>query len=978
MKITKRKITAATSPKLKIPTPFDKYYRLMSDAEFEDYTGGYPAHPSPCEEVKGYNIKSFSYAIAKPEYEDYLSNDGLDVVELVTSDWDENKLMLAYVVGDRVYPVSESDLPDDEEIEDADVYDRDYASERIASNLGIDISDAYIIYDWYDEEGALDDFDSVTAFVDYVSDDIYDMLDACDDEALKQRLLSAIEGCSNVTSSTDVNATSFSYERPEDGWWYYSKHGFGPGTIPSGVTVLDWYEDDRWNTWMLLDRVITTQELNDYELKEQTPPEGVTTHNGTVIEGCSNIRASECKKVFEDDNAIRYIVSSSPYDVDEDLEFIDIDSANDIRDEEKPDWIVDYLIPDDPDYVEREERKRIAREMADEEDYYDRLHGEGEYEGDPHDIYGAEEVEEDNEEGEDFLDQPDQEYSSAETAINGKQGKLPAVFSKANIPDGALVLDYGGGTVESEQVAQAYLDQFNAKEMLYDPFNQTPEHNREVIKTLKSAGGADVAVCSNVLNVIKEQEVRIDLLNKIKKLLKSGANAYISVYEGSGKDEGSATQKGKSFQNNRKLSGYLEEVQSVFPDATRKGAVIIAPNTGSNSVAANTDLSAIDIDQLKADIVAGCEEYLTSPAGGFLPSGAPKTDKWDMTADEIYIVEVKDEPYDNRIEVEVRAELSYSGMMKMSTVLDRIIAKYDSDAYFEMVEPGIMDAYIYGNDPIEGATKVEGGSYDAIQRHNEEVVNHYENSRVNPPEYEDEDEDEDVLDPITLDFDFDVKIRVYEDTDWEVTEGNLLSDADSYDDMGVSDDTLEEDLVQMLTWHIPADEGEFNLKGKAHIVYEPDWYALSPRYTFDSKRSKVTDVVVSPAGKVESSTAVKAAQDIQAVMTEEDLDYAIENGKPFDLESFRKWKMPPVPEGTIYAKDVKVGDIISVEEDASEVNLGTTVEILAINDPAESWIEYTFKCKIVSDPGGQQLTAGDEIDLHFDGDEPIGPLVDMQ
>ena len=55
-------------------------------------------------------------------------------------------------------------------------------------------------------------------------------------------------------------------------FWYYSKHGMGPGTIPKDVKVVDWYEDDDYNTWVALDSVLTTQELREYELKEQKPP----------------------------------------------------------------------------------------------------------------------------------------------------------------------------------------------------------------------------------------------------------------------------------------------------------------------------------------------------------------------------------------------------------------------------------------------------------------------------------------------------------------------------------------------------------------------------------------------------------------------------------------------------------------------------------------------------------------------------------
>ena len=49
--------------------------------------------------------------------------------------------------------------------------------------------------------------------------------------------------------------------------------------------------------------------------------------------------------------------------------------ADEYDKKEKEDFVVDYKIPDDPDY----EKKRMAREIADENDAYDREHKEGKY-----------------------------------------------------------------------------------------------------------------------------------------------------------------------------------------------------------------------------------------------------------------------------------------------------------------------------------------------------------------------------------------------------------------------------------------------------------------------------------------------------------------------------------------------------------------------------------------------------------------------
>lgn len=63
-----------------------------------------------------------------------------------------------------------------------------------------------------------------------------------------------------------------SFEKDGGPFWYLSKHGLGPGMLPKGVNVVDTIEDDNFNTYIALDKVLSTQELKDYELKEKKPP----------------------------------------------------------------------------------------------------------------------------------------------------------------------------------------------------------------------------------------------------------------------------------------------------------------------------------------------------------------------------------------------------------------------------------------------------------------------------------------------------------------------------------------------------------------------------------------------------------------------------------------------------------------------------------------------------------------------------------
>lgn len=208
-------------------------------------------------------------------------------------------------------------------------------------------------------------------------------------------------------------------------------------------------------------------------------------------------------------------------------------------------------------------------------------------------VSSAEEVDDD----ENDLDQVDQEFTSKETSINS--GKLPAIYKLVNFPKGSLVIDYGGGKFDN---GVEYLDSIGVTGLVYDPYNRTTEHNRSVIKQIRENGGADIALCSNVLNVIKEEEARLNVLKNIRKLLKSSGTAYITVYEGKGTGEAKQSQD-DAYQLHRKTADYLDEIHKVFPDATRKGKLIIATPTGEVTASCNFNINAsYDTDEVTVGI----------------------------------------------------------------------------------------------------------------------------------------------------------------------------------------------------------------------------------------------------------------------------------------------------------------------------------------------------------------------------------------
>jgi len=127
---------------------------------------------------------------------------------------------------------------------------------------------------------------------------------------------------------------------------------------------------------------------------------------------------------------------------------------------------------------------------------------------------------------------------------------------------------------------------------------------------------------------------------------------------------------------------------------------------------------------------------------------------------------------------------------------------------------------------------------------------------------------------------------------------------------------------------------------------------------------------------IDASTIEPEPDDyIHSSISEEDqLNWAIENGKPFDLATFTKYKVDPYrTPGAVTADELKVGDIVKVTEDAAECDLGTEVEIIRVDssDPDSYSISgepvLTFEC--------EGTATRDTIILHFWPEDYVGPVV---
>lgn len=387
-----------------------------------------------------------------------------------------------------------------------------------------------------------------------------------------------------------------------------------------------------------------------------------------------------------------------------------------------------------------------------------------------------------------------EEIGQENTSINS--GKLPAVFNMVSFEPGSVNIDYGGGRFDN--VAD-YLSQYDVINLVYDPYNRTQEHNKEVIKTVRAHGGADTATCSNVLNVIKEPEVRLNVLKNIKKLVKPTGTVYITVYEGSGKGDSKPTKSG--YQLNKKTADYLEEIQQVFPDATRKGKLITCHPQGG--VESSTSITA-GPNSLKDEIYRTAKQVMMSDSFGF-----PEEE-----VDEYMVVEVK--PAANSTQVEVRAEVSYEGLERMCDALNPIVQKYDAESYFEPVEPGIIDAYVRNVNSATNTSNINAGWYDVPER------------PLDPPDPKEYDQEDDVDDYIELSVD-DI-IVVDEDGSWDFEDDsfpwckgdNKYGDFLCYEYSSVTLDDesgVIEKVYDLLDSYIPGDSGRYRIKCDVTLSY---------------------------------------------------------------------------------------------------------------------------------------------------------------
>lgn len=168
-----------------------------------------------------------------------------------------------------------------------------------------------------------------------------------------------------------------------------------------------------------------------------------------------------------------------------------------------------------------------------------------------------------------------QEFSSRDTSINS--AKTPAVYNMVDKiggwHEGSVNIDVGGGKYDT--LTRALADK-GVTSYIYEPYGRTINENAYILAQLQSnALRGDTATCSNVLNVIKESDMRANVVHQVAKAIKPEGVAYFTIYEGNKAGRG-AVSKDDCWQNNRRVGTYVDEVRQHFGDVQMKGNLIIA------------------------------------------------------------------------------------------------------------------------------------------------------------------------------------------------------------------------------------------------------------------------------------------------------------------------------------------------------------------------------------------------------------------
>ena len=160
-----------------------------------------------------------------------------------------------------------------------------------------------------------------------------------------------------------------------------------------------------------------------------------------------------------------------------------------------------------------------------------------------------------------------QQFTSKGTSIS----VVNKIYTNKDFACGSNILDYGGGKYDKNI---EYMAHKGCKVVVYDPYNRSDEYNKATMSFVAS-NPIHYVVCSNVLNVIKEQTVLCEVLNNIATIQRKnkGCRVYIAVYEGN--KTGVPAETSKGWQRNLPTKGYLDIISKFMPISEVKNGIIV-------------------------------------------------------------------------------------------------------------------------------------------------------------------------------------------------------------------------------------------------------------------------------------------------------------------------------------------------------------------------------------------------------------------
>lgn len=146
-----------------------------------------------------------------------------------------------------------------------------------------------------------------------------------------------------------------------------------------------------------------------------------------------------------------------------------------------------------------------------------------------------------------------QKYSSKNTLVNIKQ--LPMIYNKLNLEKikGKIIFDYGAGNIKTVNMIRMLLEPYDIEYIPYDIYNLFPSDNCYALERIDEA---DIYICSNLLNVIEEDKICQNIINKILLNTTGNKSFFFKVYEGDKSNIGKQT-KTDCYQRNMITKEYL-------------------------------------------------------------------------------------------------------------------------------------------------------------------------------------------------------------------------------------------------------------------------------------------------------------------------------------------------------------------------------------------------------------------------------------